>query len=225
MESNERSARKSQYYSIRRGTNSGAPRIDLPRLLKLFEPLFAYFENEGYFQEALGYHCVDAGFVSGYLGQDLEGAVLLELHKAHLTPIHQKIHQYSEDDLFDIVEFLYDHCAKPTSRSYHSWSNCGWHCDKFDVKAGQVEFLERLTKSSPSTRRASSFHRTGRFFTCRKLALRVCLRPPFQSTIQTTSNNALTLLATNFGDDRRRRMIGVTRFENLQTCLSSCVQS
>jgi hypothetical protein len=35
-------------------------------------------EDEGYFQEALGYHCVDAGFVPGSLGHDLGGALLLE---------------------------------------------------------------------------------------------------------------------------------------------------
>jgi hypothetical protein len=146
MTSPNTSIRKSPYYSVRTGKNPHAVRIDLPRLLMLFQPLFEYFEVEGYFQESLGYECVDAGFVPGYFGQNLEGALLLELHKTDLTPIRQRIHGYSEDDLFDIIEFLYDHCALPTQRTYHDWCDCGWHCKKFDRAKGQLEFLEKVNK-------------------------------------------------------------------------------
>ncbi len=143
---NAGSTRKSPYYSVRTGKNPAVPKIELPRLLKLFQPLFEHFETEGYFQHALGFQCVDTCFVPGYLGQDWEGAILLELHKANLTPIRQKIQGYSEDDLFDIIEFLFDHCAKPTKRTFHSWNNCGWHCEKFNVELGKADFFERINK-------------------------------------------------------------------------------
>ena len=60
--------------------------FDLATMRKLFREVFIYFENEGYFQQSLGYECVDAGFVPGTLGQSIEGALLLALRKQNLTP-------------------------------------------------------------------------------------------------------------------------------------------
>jgi hypothetical protein len=111
---------------------------------KLFRELFIYFENEGYFQEALGYHCVDAGFVAGSLARRIEGALLLALRKDNLAPIRERIEVYDEEDMFDVIEFLFDHCSKPIERWYHDFSDCGWHCHTFDREAGRAEFRERI---------------------------------------------------------------------------------
>jgi hypothetical protein len=123
--------------------------FDLDTMRKLFREVFIYFEDEGYFQQSLGYECVDAGFVAGTLGQSVEGALLLALRKPELAPIRQRIAFYEEDDLFDVIEFLFDHCAKPLDRYYHGFNDCGWHtnptADKFDRRAGQAEFREKLT--------------------------------------------------------------------------------
>jgi hypothetical protein len=122
--------------------------FDLDTMRKLFREVFIYFEHEGYFQQSLGYECVDAGFVAGTLGQSVEGALLLALRKAELAPIRHRIAFYEEDDLFDVIEFLFDHCAKPLDRCYHSFNDCGWHtnptADTFDRQAGQAEFREKL---------------------------------------------------------------------------------
>jgi hypothetical protein len=80
------------------------------------------------------------------LGQDLEGALLLELRKRDLTPIRTKIAEYSEEDLFDIIEFLFDHCSKPEERHYHSYSSCGWHCSTFQREPGRLEYRARINK-------------------------------------------------------------------------------
>lgn len=138
--------RTRKYYSVRTGKNPQSESVDLEILVRLFKTLFLQLESEGYFQKALGYECVDEGFIPGDVGYDVEGAVLLELRKTGLTPIHLKIDDYSEDDVFDMVEFLFDNCAKPTERHYHSWNKCGWHCDEFDVDAGRVEFREQVNK-------------------------------------------------------------------------------
>lgn len=138
--------RDKPYYSVRTGKNPLSERFDLPALRELFRTLFVHFEDEGYFQEALGYECVDAGFVPGSLGHDLEGALLLELRKRDLTPIRSKIDSYAEDDLFDMIEFLYEHCSKPVERHYHSWSDCGWHCETFDREPGRQEFRAKVNK-------------------------------------------------------------------------------
>ena len=137
-----------RYYSVRTGRNPPTVGFDLDTMRRLFREVFIYFEDEGYFQQALGYECVDAGFVAGTLGQSLEGALLIALRKTDLTPIRQRIAFYEEDDLFDVIEFLFDHCAKPLDRRYHSFNNCGWHtnptADDFDHKAAQAEFREKL---------------------------------------------------------------------------------
>lgn len=136
--------RTKPYYSVRTGKNPLSDSFDLATLKALFKTLFVYFEDEGYFQEALGYHCVDAGFVPGKLGHDLAGALLLEVRKGNLTPIRTSIADYSEDDLFDIIEFLYEHCSKPVQREFHSWNDCGWHCSKFDREPGRVEYRSKV---------------------------------------------------------------------------------
>ena len=138
--------RNKPYYSARTGKNPLAARLDLDALKYLFKSLFVYFEDEGYFQEALGYDCVDAGFVPGSLGHDLEGALLLEIRKQGLTPIRSRIDTYTEDDLFDILEFLYEHCSKPVDRVYHSWGECGWHCKTFDQEPGRQEYRAKVNK-------------------------------------------------------------------------------
>lgn len=123
--------------------------FDLNAMRKLFREVFIYFEDEGYFQQSLGFDCVDAGFVAGTLGRSVEGALLLALRKPDLAPIRQKIVSYEEDDLFDVIEFLFDHCSKPIDRRYHNYDNCGWHTnpttDTFDRPAGQLEYREKLT--------------------------------------------------------------------------------
>jgi hypothetical protein len=138
--------RTKPYYSVRTGKNPLAARFDLATLRDLFRTVFTQFEDRGYFQEAFGYDCVDAGFVPGKLGHDLAGTLLLELRKKELTPISTKIETYSEDDLFDMVEFLYDHCSKPKDGMLHSYSDCGWHYRTFDKGPGRTEYREKINK-------------------------------------------------------------------------------
>lgn len=114
----------------------------------LFKTLFVDFEDKGYFQEAFGYDCVDAGFVPGTLGQNFAGALLLALRKENLTPIRVRIDGYAEDDLFDVIEFLYDHCSQPIKDGafYHSFNQCGWHFDRFERELGRREYRERINE-------------------------------------------------------------------------------
>lgn len=69
------------YYSIRTGKNQMSNSIDLPMLIKLFSTLYFQLDDEGYFQEDLGFYCVDDGFIPGSLGHDIEGVLLLEFAK------------------------------------------------------------------------------------------------------------------------------------------------
>jgi hypothetical protein len=138
--------RNRPYYSMRTGEHPNADRIDLAALKSLFATVYRRLESEGYFQEDLGYECVDAGTVLGTTGYDLAGTMLLELRKSDLSPVLSRLPDYSEHDLFDVIEFLFEHCSKPTKREWHSWNECGWHCEEFDREAGRKEYRDELNR-------------------------------------------------------------------------------
>ncbi|MEN6519301.1 MAG: hypothetical protein ABFC38_14195 [Methanospirillum sp.] len=112
-------------------------------LLRLFSATYKDFLNRDYFQEAFGYHCVDAGFIPGIAGDDV-GAYLFRKLRRDLWPIEERAKDFSEEDLFDVIEFLYDSVSKPVEGYYHHWDDCGWHYNTFDNQAGQKEFREEI---------------------------------------------------------------------------------
>ena len=134
------------YYSQRAGKLPASEPLELNDLKRVFVGLFRWFEDEGYFQEFLGYHCVDLGFVPGSVGTDIETELLLTLRKKHLWPVDSTIGNWSEDDFFDMVEFLHDHVSKPTKRQLHDFSHCGWHCSEFDREPGRAEYRQKLNR-------------------------------------------------------------------------------
>lgn len=136
--------RKGGYYSVRTGKNTTGAQLDLPALKRLYLSLLRDFDERFYLQSAYGYHCVDQGFVPGTLGAAVADKMFLALRKDHLFPTHEKIEQYSEDDLFDVIEFEFDQVAKPIKGHYHDYSGCGWHYHEFDVAAGREDFRAAL---------------------------------------------------------------------------------
>jgi len=137
---------KREYYSVRTGRNPAGSRLDLPMLIRLFTTMYTDFGNKCYFDEAFGYDCVDAGEVPGTVGHDVEGYMLRKLRKFGLWPILSKCGYYGEDDLFDVIEFLYDHVSKPVTGDYHSWADCGWHYSEFDRRSGRDEFRSEMNQ-------------------------------------------------------------------------------
>lgn len=134
------------YYSQRAGRLPAGGAFSLDDLKRLFLSQFEGLQDEGYFQKAFGFECVDSGFTPGTLGTDIQAEFLLSLRKPHLWPIRDTIGTWTEDDVFDVIEFLYDNIAKPTERRYHDYSNCGWHCHKFDLEAGRDEYRQKLNR-------------------------------------------------------------------------------
>lgn len=63
-----------------------------------------------------------------------------------LWPINSAIGQYTEDDLFDVIELLYDVVSRPdrSTAYYHSYGNCGWHIRAFDREVGRTEYLSAI---------------------------------------------------------------------------------
>src|SRR5215207_6371927 len=135
-----------RYYSVRTGKNPLASQLDLPIFLRLFSDLYEDFVEKGYFQEYFGYRCVDLGDVPGKLGESIDFQILRRIFKQDLWPVEEKYNQYSEDDVFEMIEFLYDHISKPIKGDYHSWDNCGWHYHTFDTALGRQEYCTEINK-------------------------------------------------------------------------------
>jgi hypothetical protein len=131
------------YYSQRSGLSPHPNGLPLKDVIGLFVRVYDQLCEDGYFQEALGYECVDAGFVTGTL-RDPDLAILLAIRKRDLWPIRLHSGEYSEDDLFDMIEFLFQYVSKPILGDYHSWNNCGWHWSKFDSSEGRIEYCEKV---------------------------------------------------------------------------------
>lgn len=130
------------YYAQRKGNISG--QFDFLALRQLAGSLFQKLDVDGFFDESFGFHCVDQGFVAGKLGQHVEFTVHLRLGKPNLWPFVERVYDYDEDDLFSVIEFLYDHVSKPVRGQLHDYGNCGMHWEEFDGEAGRKEFREHV---------------------------------------------------------------------------------
>lgn len=132
-----------QFYSLRKGSNPNMEGLPLGEVLGLFIRLFRQFRDDGYFDEAFGFHCVDMGDVPGTV-RDPELELLLKVRKSALWPIEQRAPFYTEDDFFDVIEFLYQFVSKPIDGTMHSYNQCGMHWEIFNKATGQSEFRSRV---------------------------------------------------------------------------------
>ena len=87
-------------------------------------------------------HCALALLVAFQVNVILE--MLLKIRKKHIWPISQYCKGYSEDDLFDVIEFLYQNVSKPVDGTMHNYNGCGMHWETFNKKEGQVVFVEKI---------------------------------------------------------------------------------
>jgi hypothetical protein len=104
-----------EYYSQRMGLTNTS-KIDLFQLKKIFDRIHKIFFDKNYFMEKLGYYDSDlCDYCRGELGSDddINSYLFLKLRKDKLWPISFRIKYYSEDDLFDIIEFCFDNISKP----------------------------------------------------------------------------------------------------------------
>ncbi|MEX0885354.1 MAG: hypothetical protein WD009_02840, partial [Phycisphaeraceae bacterium] len=134
-----------KYYSQRTGSNPHLAGLPLADMLGLFIKSYNQLRQDGYFDEGFGFCCVDAGEIQGKL-KDVELEMLLSIRKKELWPIESRADGYSEDDLFDVVEFLYQHVSKPVEGTMHSWNDCGMHWETFNQAAGRREYRERINQ-------------------------------------------------------------------------------
>ncbi|MEQ7873123.1 hypothetical protein ABDK56_03835 [Sphingomonas sp. ASV193] len=132
-----------RYFSARNARPDGRTCIDLETLSSLFKDAYDHFVANGYFAEAFGHSCVD-GDVEGTVGPNVQAYVRMTIMKREIWPFAPSLEATTEGDLFDMVEFLFDHVSKPQQKDYHSWNDCGYHFSDFDASLGQDEFRLRL---------------------------------------------------------------------------------
>jgi hypothetical protein len=124
-----------KYFSHRK--NPDASRLDLPMLVNLFKTVYLDFLKNDYFYK-------NSGDVPGKLGADLEAQMLIKLKKPDLWPIEEKCNNYSEDDLFDVIEFLYDNVSKPIDLRFPK--NGNYYYETFDMETGKQEFRDSMNQ-------------------------------------------------------------------------------
>jgi len=132
-----------QFYSVRTGKNKNAAGFPLEVIRDLFIRMYRDIRAEGYFSEYLGWYCVDQGDVPGLiLSPDLD--MMLKLRKDGLWPIEEKYPFFSEDDLLDVIEYLFSVVSKPIDGTYHSFNDCGMHWETFNKHEGEKVFREKI---------------------------------------------------------------------------------
>ena len=135
-----------KYYSIRTGLNKNSHGLSLQDYLGLFDRVYGELRSEGYFDEAFGSFCIDLGPTPGKI-KDMELAMLLAFRKKNLWPIEEKLNKYTEDDLFDVIEFLHQNVSKPIDGTMHNYGDCGMHWETFNKAEGQKLFRTRINDS------------------------------------------------------------------------------
>jgi hypothetical protein len=131
------------YYSHRKGTNPNLAGLPLSEIVDLFVRVYEQLRQDGYFDEAFGFDCVDAGAIKGNV-RDIALEILLTIRKKNLWPLESSAPSYSEDDFFDMIEFLYQQVSKPIDGTYHNWNDCGMHWSTFNKAQGQSEFRDKV---------------------------------------------------------------------------------
>ncbi|WP_175768850.1 hypothetical protein [Burkholderia cenocepacia] len=146
MTARDKAPPRRSYYSVRSGKRPPGDGFNLDEFKRFFRTAFDKLWEDGLFQEWFGYSCVDAGDVDGKAGREIDLFVFRKLRATGLWPIWDKLDSYSEENLFDMIEFLYDHASKGIDGNYHQYNQCGWHYSKFDPLDGREIFRQEMNE-------------------------------------------------------------------------------
>lgn len=134
---------KRSYYSMRTGRLNKGSGLGVEELREFFMATYSAFEEKGYFQEHLGINCVD-GYQPGTVG-DVELYAYRRLRRKGLFPLSKRKDDLTEDELFDLIEFLFDHASQPAGDAYyHDYAGCGYHYSKFIKGRAAEEFRHEI---------------------------------------------------------------------------------
>lgn len=125
-----------RYYSERNNLTDDLITYTLEDLCELFSKFFSSMWEEGFFVEAFG--PLDDYHDNGTVG-DVDLEIQLTIRKKDLWPIHNNYHRYNENDLFDMIEFMFQHVSKKIVGTRPQ-------VDSYVKTAGRVEYRNRINR-------------------------------------------------------------------------------
>lgn len=135
--------------------------VALAGTVREFVRVVAEFDVQGYFEKVFDKDCVDAP-------AEVDPSALLEneIGVADLWPLKADRLIENRDLFCDVIEVLHDLVARPQTRSWHSYSGCGWHYSSFSLETGRFLYRWRvnrvLERSDLGLRLANEGEDTGR---------------------------------------------------------------
>lgn len=125
------------YYGARNGrapAGTTGP-ADLATLRPAWLATIKAFIQDGYFAR-LAQECTDH---SPYVPGDvrLDGAIADRLHQPGLW-LGSNPQDWDERTFYELVEVMHDLVARPRSRWYHQWNDCGWHYEDHAPYPGRI---------------------------------------------------------------------------------------
>ncbi len=124
-----------KYYSSRNKSNP----LSIEGLYWKFQHLYLYYEDEDYFKEKTGIdkngHITDKIKHNAVISIGFQPFRIPEWEKSAIT----------DDNIFDIIEFLYDHVSKPGE--WIDMTDNGYNYsdyDSYDKKTGQKEYRDKV---------------------------------------------------------------------------------
>lgn len=132
---------KRDYYPIRTGKITSDQEANFEYLKKSFMIAYNKIRNEKYFIKYLG-EDPDRENIVGELG-DVKGVLYVYFRKENLYPIEEYFKEYSEEDLFGIIEFLHDNCSKESNEVFYFEQDRIYSHDYDDIE-GQKYFRKLL---------------------------------------------------------------------------------
>ncbi|MBE6063568.1 MAG: hypothetical protein E7207_08495 [Clostridium butyricum] len=134
------------YYAKRNGKITDS-KIDYIRMVDLFVNMYERLSSEFYFTEAIGDYCENKGTIPGKWGSDVEVFIFTKTGIEGLWPINkEEYYSKNENEIFSLIEFLYDYVSKPKQiYECRNWY-CHKHCDDYDKNEGKKIYIEEINK-------------------------------------------------------------------------------
>ncbi len=131
-----------RYYTERNSSTDN--KIDLSGLQDCFLSCYQEYEAKYYFLELLGDYCEFAcDFKTKKKFGDVEQAIFRKTGLKDVWPFREWIGTYSKEDIFTLIEFLYDNVSKPMLYECSDY-RCTYHSRSFNNLEGQNEFRKDI---------------------------------------------------------------------------------
>lgn len=133
------------YFSEQRGLRRGYTIVELRVVVR---DLYQSLEEKGHLKEWLGYYCENEGRVSGTAGSEPSRDVVLEVGRADLWPPDPVAGSWSEDGIFDFLQFIAEKVSSPVPDTgwFHGYNDCGRHGEDFTPEPARGQFVTRVNK-------------------------------------------------------------------------------